>query len=220
MEKKIENGASTDVTITAVEYARSVLPESMVFAGGDPNRTRPIVFFVYLVRTPGHCILVDAGCDTMPGFVMEDFIGPVRALAQHGVAPEDVTDVLITHAHHDHIEGVVHFPRATVYIQRAEYEADGKNYIPKEQRLVLFDQEAWIGGAVHAICIGGHSCGSCIAEIRIGEETYILAGDECYARECLTRQIPTGCSCCPEKSRAFVEEYSKDTYTVLLCHDL
>ena len=48
---------------------------------------------------------------------------------------------------------------------------------------------------------------------------FIIAGDECYLRECLQKQIPTGCSYCPQKSKAFIEKYSKQEYTVFLSHD-
>ena len=32
-------------------------------------------------------------------------------------------------------------------------------------------------------------------------------------------KIPTGCSFCSEKSKDFIEKYSNERYTVLLCHD-
>ena len=38
-----------------------------------------------------------------------------------GVAPEDITDIVISHAHWDHMGGIDLFPKATVWIQKAEY---------------------------------------------------------------------------------------------------
>ena len=95
------------VQLQAIEYANSDLPESMIFEGGDKQKRLPIAFIVYCIQTEGRVILVDAGCDTMPGFEMRDFIGPVAALKQHGINALDVTDVILTHAHHDHAEAVV-----------------------------------------------------------------------------------------------------------------
>ena len=66
--------------IIRVDYGRSRLPESMLYPGGAEEREIPIVFSVFLVLTRTHTILVDAGCDTMPGFEMEDFCGTVAAL--------------------------------------------------------------------------------------------------------------------------------------------
>ena len=58
-----------------------------------------------------------------------------------------------------------------------------------------------------------------IAEIAIDGKTYIISGDECYLRECLTEKIPTGSSFNQNASREFVEKYSDSKYTVLLCHE-
>ncbi len=43
-------------------------------------------------------------------------------LGECGVTPEDVTSVLITHAHFDHMGSMDEFPRATFYIQKRELE--------------------------------------------------------------------------------------------------
>lgn len=204
--------------IRPVLYGRSTLSEDQIFQGGSKEKARPILFMVYFVRTESRMILVDAGCETMPGFVMEDFIGPVAALREMGIAPEDITDVVITHAHHDHIECVRRFPNALVHIQRDEYAA-GKEYFSPEQRLSIFDETEEIESGLRVVRIGGHSIGSCVVEIDGEEQTVVLAGDECYQRECLLRKIPTGASFAPENSRAFIEKYSGDGYRVLLCHD-
>lgn len=204
--------------IIPIVYGKSVLPESMIFWGGAESKTLPIVFKIYLIRTESKLILADAGCVTMPGFDMEDFIGPVKALEKHGVSPDDITDVVVTHAHHDHIECVNCFKNAAIYIQRDEYE-DGKGYTPDNANIILFDEIAEIAPGVKAVKIGGHSKGSSILEISADEKIYVIAGDECYKRECLDKIIPTGSSYCIEKSKNFVEKYSSDKYTVLLCHD-
>jgi glyoxylase-like metal-dependent hydrolase (beta-lactamase superfamily II) len=72
---------------------------------------------------------------------------------------------------------------------------------------------------VKIIKIGGHSKGSCIVEIESDDKIYIIAGDECYKRECLNKKIPTGASFDKKASREFIEKYSDKKYTVLLCHD-
>lgn len=95
-----------EIEIIHIEYGKSVLPESMIFQGGAEDKFRAIVFMIYLIKTENRLILVDAGCVTMPGFEMTDFIGPVKALGNLNIKPEDITDVIITHSHHDHIECV------------------------------------------------------------------------------------------------------------------
>ena len=97
------------IDIIPIDYGKSVLPESWIFQNGAENKLRPIVFMVYLIKTENRLILADAGCETMPGFVMTDFIGPVKALRNIGVKADEITDLIITHAHHDHIECAKYF---------------------------------------------------------------------------------------------------------------
>lgn len=204
--------------IIPVKYGESVLPEKMCFAGGDENKCREIVFKVFLIKTDEKLILVDAGCETMPGFVMKNFTGTVKALKNINISPEEITDVILTHSHHDHIECVKYFKNAVIHIEKNEYER-GKKYIPDDFKVNIFSDEFSVCENVKIIKIGGHSKGSCIVEIRNQEQIYIISGDECYLRECLTEKIPTGSSFNKEASKAFIEKYSDKKYTVLLCHD-
>lgn len=206
------------IDIIPIDYGKSVLPESWIFENGAKNKLCPIVFRVYLIKTENRLILADAGCETMPGFVMTDFIGPVKALRNIGVKADEITDLIITHAHHDHIECAKYFKNAVIYIQKDEYEA-GKGYLPENLNILTFDEEMQICDGIKAVKIGGHSKGSSIVEITDSGKKYIIAGDECYKGDCLTKQIPTGSSYNPEKSRDFVKKYGNGEYTVLLCHD-
>lgn len=206
------------IQIIPVEYGKSVLPENMIFINGDENKSREIVFKVYLIKTDEKLILVDAGCETMPGFVMRDFVGTVQALENINVTPDRITDVVITHAHHDHIECVKYFEKAVIHIQSDEYE-NGAAYIPDNFNVNIFEQEFTVGTNIKILKTGGHSKGSCIVEIENDSRTYVITGDECYLRECLTNKIPTGSSFNPEASKNFIDKYSDKKYTVLLCHD-
>lgn len=204
--------------IIPLQYGESFLSEDMIFASGNKNKFREIVFKLYLVKDEGKLILVDAGCETMPGFEMKNFIGTVGVLENINIRPEEITDVLITHSHHDHIECVKYFKNAVIYIQKDEYES-GKQYIPSDFNVNIFEQEFAIGTNIKILKIGGHSKGSCVVEIKDNNKTHVIIGDECYLRECLTNKIPTGSSINPEASMNFIKKYSDKKYNVLLCHD-
>ena len=47
---------------------------------------------------------------------------PAEAVAEAGIKPEAVTDIIISHVHWDHADGIDLFPKARVWIQKAEYE--------------------------------------------------------------------------------------------------
>lgn len=80
------------IKITPVRYGATEIKESWVFRGGDPEKVRPISLTVYLIETEDRRILVDAGCDTMPGFDLKYHISPPQALLeQTGVSPREIT---------------------------------------------------------------------------------------------------------------------------------
>ena len=199
-------------------YGESVLPESAVFLGGDKEVERSIVFKLYRIKEKDKLILIDAGCETMPGFVMRNFIGTVKALENAGVYPYEITDLVITHSHHDHIECAKYFKNAVIHIQEDEFES-GKKYIPDGFKVNVFSESFFVTSSVTIIKIGGHSKGSCVVEIKHNGRTYVVAGDECYSRECLAKKIPTGSFVNKEKSIEFINKYSDGKYDVLLCHD-
>jgi metal-dependent hydrolase (beta-lactamase superfamily II) len=66
----------------------------------------------------------------MPRFEMRECIGTVKELENVNINREDITDVIITHSHHNHIECVKYFENAVIHIQKDEYTI-GKNIYRK-----------------------------------------------------------------------------------------
>lgn len=209
---------SINLSLYCLKYAESVLCENMVFLGGSDEKVIPISFAIYLIQSGDKNILVDAGCDYMPGFDMKKFYSPTFVLRQVGLSADEITDVIITHAHHDHIEAIKHFRNAIVHISEQEY-LNGKMYIPHNMTINIIKEKYAITPQISIIKWGGHSVGSAIVEIIGKKKTHILAGDECYINECIYRKIPTGCYYELDKSRDFVNKYSDNKYCVHTCHE-
>ena len=93
-----------------------------------------------------------------------------------------------------------------------------KGYLTDALNVSPFDTEREIAGVTVKVW-GGHSEASSIVTFLHNGREYVIAGDECYQRECLTEKRPTGSSFNKEKSLAFVETFSSDAYTVLMSHD-
>lgn len=204
--------------IKRLDYANSTLPESQVFKGGDPNKKVPIRFFIYLIETCDRLILVDAGCVTMPGFIMKDFTGSIHALENEGVSPSDITDVFITHSHHDHIECISEFKNATVYIQSDEYK-NGLKYFTPDIKVNCFENGIEIAEGIRAVKIGGHSKGSSVLEVDTEDGTVVFAGDEFYSRKNYTERILSGVCYSEDNNRKFFDKYPADKYTLYFGHD-
>ncbi len=209
---------SAEMHLLALKYGESTLPCDQLYRGGDRSLCEPISFTVYLLTLGKRKILIDAGCEAMPGFVMSHFCSPVEILARCGISPEEITDLIITHAHHDHIAATHRFPNARVWIQREELRR-GERYIPEGIRIRTFMRSARLADGVRIRRVGGHTSGSSVVLIDHGGKNYVICGDECYVLRNLHEQIPTGASKNPSKSEAFVREYAKACYVPLLCHD-
>ncbi len=204
--------------LTVFQYGKTEITEKMAFQSGSETVKLPIALLFFLIEVPGRRILVDVGCDTMPGFPLYRFEKPVEVLERAGFARESITDVLLTHAHHDHIDGLRYYPQADVWLHRAEAEA-ARDYLTNTEKLHLFEDSAAICENVKLQYIGGHCAGSGVVLLTLPQKIWVLCGDECYTRENLVRRQPTGSSFSPEKSRAFVEEYSGEAYHTVLFHD-
>lgn len=80
---------------------------------------------VLLVKTKNKLILLDAG---MGIFVDERTGFLVKSLQKAGFSPKDTTDIFLSHAHPDHIGGVVDkqnkliFPNANIFISKVEHD--------------------------------------------------------------------------------------------------
>ena len=207
------------LSLYCLKYAESFLPESMVFAGGDGEKKIPISFVIYLIQTEKANILLDPGCDTLPGFQMRYSSPPAAVLAQVGLSAEDITDIVITHAHHDHIEAVKYYPDAVVHITASEYQS-GKTYIPESCRVHIFEKEYALHPKIRIVEWGGHAKGSAVVEVETEGKIHLLAGDECYTQENIAQKRCTGAFYCKEKAIEFVEKYSDPTYCVHTCHDI
>lgn len=199
--------------IQCLLYAKSAMAESFFVPGGDRVQKRPILMVFYLVQTQGKNILIDAGCDELPGFEFTEQISSAEAVRQAGLAPEDITDIIVTHVHQDHVQGVKYFPNATIHIQEDEYQR-GSRFIPEGMQVQTFTDTTQVA-SLQVIKIGGHTKGSCV--VRWGK--FLFVGDEYYSPENLQQKIRTGSSVAPEKSQWFVEEYAQDGSVHLLFHD-
>ena len=116
------------VTYEASAIRFAILPAFRVaglVAGADRSRTLDIPCMVWLLKgSNGRTILIDSGFyrqKFLDQWKPSEFRSPAAAVQAAGVAPEQVTDIIISHAHWDHVDGADLFPKATVWIQREEY---------------------------------------------------------------------------------------------------
>ena len=118
-------GTAPEYTIEAIRYADSPHDAvSELVIGAPKDETVDTIYVFWLIRGGGRKILFDSGFHRERWFkewTITNYLRPDKAVALAGVKPEEITDVVISHAHWDHLGGIDLFPQATVWIQREEY---------------------------------------------------------------------------------------------------
>ncbi len=153
-----------------------------------------------LVRDGERLIIFDAGS----GANFQPTAGKLAdSLAEAGIDPADVTDVVFTHAHPDHLWGVVDdfdeftFGNANHHMSRAEWDywraPDTMEKTPEERksfvagaqkrfelladRITLFDFGAEVLAGIEAIDTSGHTPGHVSFALHDGSQSLVIIGD-------------------------------------------
>ncbi len=164
-------------------------PENVVLEQNSP-----------IVNTGDKLILFDTGMGTSKAF------GPTtgrqqKSMAEAGIKPGDIDAVVLSHAHIDHIGGIVGtddkplFPNAQYYITQSDFEfwidegnklADvwkpfvahaRKNLLPVRDRIVFIkDGQEFLPG-VQAIAAPGHTVGHTIFTVSSAGKSVVFLGD-------------------------------------------
>jgi glyoxylase-like metal-dependent hydrolase (beta-lactamase superfamily II) len=169
---------------------------------------------IWLVRGDSRNILVDSGFyheRFFKDWQVKDFTKPSETLKRVGLKPEDITDVIITHMHWDHADGMDLFPNARIWIQKDELQyyageawqsKDTHGGIDEEDVLTLVrlntqgrvglvngDAQEIISG-VTCYTGGKHTWQSQYVGVQTAMGTIVLASDNMYLYENLERHAP------------------------------
>ncbi|AYL99386.1 N-acyl homoserine lactonase family protein [Mucilaginibacter celer] len=115
--------------VYAVKFAESGYPFKVGdwALNGPKNQPVKIDFMVWLIKgSNGKNILVDAGflgdIEDAKNFQLKTYQRPDSALLKLGVKQDDITDIIVSHPHWDHFDGLSLFPKAKVWMQKLDYE--------------------------------------------------------------------------------------------------
>ncbi len=201
--------------VFAIRYATIPdFPVQALVQGADPARKLDIAMVVWLIKGNGRNILVDSGFyrdQFFKDWTVKDFMKASEAVTRAGVKPEEITDVIITHMHWDHADGMDLFPNARIWLQRDEYtyytgeawqhknthggiEPDDVTALVKLNMagrvgLVVGDAQEIIPG-VTCYTGGKHTFQSQYVGVKTKAGTVVLASDNMYLYENLDKHVP------------------------------
>ncbi len=115
---------ASDYQVYAVKFydARKIAAQQMV-TGAIVKDSLQVCNMVWLIKGEnGRNILVDAGMIDTAKTGYKNYVRPDLVLQRINVYPSDITDIIITHPHNDHIGGINLFPDAKVWMQKDDFD--------------------------------------------------------------------------------------------------
>ena len=188
------NAGVTGREVLAVKYGHRVTTRAESYLNfhlyGEPDADLDIDYYFWVVRDGGGVVLVDTGFAPEAGDRRRraHYGTPAQALPLLGIDPDDVTAIVITHAHWDHTGNVREFPRAELVMTEAEYAFWTSSLAGRAQfaahcepeeiallrqaradgRLTLFTGERAVAPGIELAEVGGHTPGQLIALVGTG----------------------------------------------------
>jgi len=189
--------------MTILPLGDCICAGSVLTPGYHDTEMTPVPVSGYLVTLDdGKRLVIDTGMSrdhignpqlTYGGTAIQDAIVPdmdpaddiVSRLAEAGLTPDDIDYVINTHLHFDHAGNNFLFTRATIFVQREQYEfADGHESFPNqywnlpELHYELVDGRRQVLPGVEVLPSQGHVPGHQSVILTLPETgTVILSGD-------------------------------------------
>jgi glyoxylase-like metal-dependent hydrolase (beta-lactamase superfamily II) len=159
----------------------------------DEDGMLTLAFGGFLVRNSERAVLVDTGIGPIDVGTMRGgaFLAELAAL---GVSPGDVTDVVLTHLHFDHVgwttqDGEPVFTNATYRCDHRDWEhfmateagpverLSAEKLVPLEHRLEPWEGSGPLLPGIDTMAAPGHTPGSTVLVLSAGIERALLLGD-------------------------------------------
>jgi glyoxylase-like metal-dependent hydrolase (beta-lactamase superfamily II) len=156
-------------------------------AAGAPPDVILLSVNALLVKDQDHLVLIDTGLGPKAHGVL------MQSLKKAGASAGDITDVLITHVHGDHVgglataDGAPAFPKAKVRMSSAEWgfmqsQSDLAPLVKTiSAQVQTFEPGAVVAPGITAVAIKGHTPGHMGYEIVNGEDRILDIGDSAHS---------------------------------------
>ncbi len=175
-------------------------PAHITFMFGDPNEeTGGLDYYSWVLVSNDRAIVVDTGAaeHKVKQLGRQWLAPPTDALKKLGVDPANVEDVILSHAHWDHVGDLGAYPKArfhmndlemesitgpdmSYHVLREPYHMDEAQQIAGlvyEDRLSFIEGDGTFAPGVDYTLIGGHSAGQIALTVETERGPVVLATD-------------------------------------------
>jgi glyoxylase-like metal-dependent hydrolase (beta-lactamase superfamily II) len=199
-------GPEPEYEIYAAKYGGPLIRKvAIVLWNVGWDEDGPINYYVWAIKAQnGETIVVDTGASPAQGAARKvpGYVSPIEVLARAGISGNNVTKVIITHMHWDHVGGMEGFlqayPKATFYVQRREFDFCVKNSVSqrkpiailfdpvaskivgdmeRSERLVIVDGDYNLAPGVDLILAPGHTLGLQVVRVNTAKGPAVVGSD-------------------------------------------
>ena len=156
-------------------------------------------YFVWVARNADRTVLIDCGFNERSGARRRRTMlcPPVEALRQIDVDAAEVSQLIVTHAHYDHIGNLLSFPAARVVVTDREFafwtsplsrkplfmasaeeaDIDALRQLAEAGRVDFVSGRARVAPGIEVVEIGGHTPGQLAVVIATARGETVIASD-------------------------------------------
>jgi len=206
----------SDWNAYAVRYASMVSDRASSFLRyqeyGQPNAPIVCDFYFWIFTSGDEVVLMDTGYSPhhadKPNLTW--LCDVPAAVSEFGISPGDVSTIVYSHLHSDHVGNLPAFPNASALIQRSEWDfwngpfADRRLFrdfrdevqlaelrqAHAEGRVVLLDGEVEPAPGMATVDLAGHTPGSQGLRVTKGDESIVLTSDAVHYYDELELDYP------------------------------
>jgi len=160
-----------------------------------------------------------------------------RSLEVIGIKPDEITDVVLTHLHFDHVGGAAAFAKATYWVQKANLshahaptEKDKASFLEqiiepflKSGRVKAIEGNVEIAQGVSTWVTHGHTPGQNLVKVTDGKETVLFCGDTIPTSSHVSLPWVMAYDLHPmttmEEKRVILGQAAKEKWTLFWVHD-
>ena len=208
IQRELQGEPESDYTIHALRIGTTPDAKRSIFITDPlmPNRIE-VSFSFWVLKGHDRVILVDTGFESMKmveKWRIRGYRNPVQALSDIGIKPSQVTDVVVTHSHWDHIGGLPAFKSARIWINRTELDLVMRRKAGRVKKALQKAREKGLlrlTGSVETFApcavvvpVGLHSAGFQFVVIKNTDGIWILASDVTPLWANFERNASTGLS--------------------------
>lgn len=209
---------TVEYEVIAVRYGTLASRRSALYlhwdAYGEPDGDERLDYFFYVLRHANDTIVLDTGFHPDAGERRGRtcLIHPREALTDLGIDPGEVSRVIVSHLHYDHVGNLDLFPRARVHVPERELsfwtseiarhpqffrhvETDSIAQVialDRAHRVDRYDGRQELAPGIQAITVAGHSPGQQVFVVQTAGRPLVLASDAAHLYEELEHDRPFG----------------------------